>query len=64
MVALALGARAVLYGRPWAYGLGIAGAAGVRHALRLLLADLDAAMGLSGQTRIAELDRSLLAPAP
>lgn len=64
MVALALGARAVLYGRPWAYGLGIAGAAGVRHALRLLLADLDAAMGLSGHARIADLDRSLLAPAP
>ncbi|MFJ1458884.1 alpha-hydroxy-acid oxidizing protein [Nocardia sp. N2S4-5] len=60
MVALALGAKAVLYGRPWAYGLGIAGAAGVRHALRVLLADLDAAMGLSGCTGIADLSRAML----
>lgn len=60
MVALSLGAKAVLYGRPWAYGLGIAGAAGVRHALRILLADLDAAMGLSGCTTLADLSRALL----
>ncbi|WP_280381003.1 alpha-hydroxy-acid oxidizing protein [Nocardia wallacei] len=60
MVALALGAKAVLYGRPWAYGLGIAGAAGVRHALRVLLADLDAAMGLSGCTTLSDLNRALL----
>jgi hypothetical protein len=37
LIALALGAKAVLYGRPWVYGPGIAGPAGVRHALRLLL---------------------------
>lgn len=60
MVALALGAKAVLYGRPWAYGLGIAGAAGVRHALRVLLADLDAAMALSGCTTLSDLNRALL----
>lgn len=60
MIALALGAKAVLYGRPWAYGLGLAGRDGVRHALRVLLADLDASMGLSGYARPADLDRSAL----
>ncbi|MFD0362045.1 lactate 2-monooxygenase [Nocardia sp. GCM10030253] len=63
LIALALGAKAVLYGRPWAYGLGIAGRAGVRHALRLLLADFDSALGLSGCASPAELDRSLVATA-
>ncbi|MFI9511411.1 lactate 2-monooxygenase [Nocardia sp. NPDC052566] len=61
VIALALGAKAVLYGRPWAYGLGIAGQAGVRHALRLLLADFDATVGLSGCVSAAELNRSLIA---
>ncbi|MBF6072534.1 lactate 2-monooxygenase [Nocardia farcinica] len=61
LVALALGAKAVLFGRPYAYGLGIAGRAGVHHALRLLLADFDSAMGLCGCTSAAALDRSLIA---
>ncbi len=61
LIALALGAKAVLYGRPWTYGLGIAGRDGVRHALRILLADLDATLGLSGYGKVSELDRSLLA---
>ncbi|WP_194816785.1 lactate 2-monooxygenase [Nocardia sp. XZ_19_385] len=61
LVALALGAKAVLYGRPWAYGLGIGGRAGARHALRLLLADFDSALGLAGCASPAELDRSLIA---
>ncbi|WP_281876756.1 lactate 2-monooxygenase [Nocardia sputorum] len=60
LVALALGAKAVLYGRPWAYGLGLAGAAGVRHALRALLADFESALGLSGCTSPAEVNRALL----
>ncbi|WP_282785258.1 lactate 2-monooxygenase [Nocardia sp. CC201C] len=60
MVALALGAKAVLHGRPWAYGLGIAGADGVRHALRCLLADFDAAMGLSGCTSVGDLSRTMI----
>ncbi|MEU8895034.1 lactate 2-monooxygenase [Nocardia sp. NPDC048505] len=63
LVALALGAKAVLYGRPWAYGLGIAGRAGARHALRLLLADFDSALGLAGCASPAELDRSLIVSA-
>ncbi|MEU1985194.1 lactate 2-monooxygenase [Nocardia sp. NPDC019395] len=61
LVALALGAKAVCYGRPWAYALGIAGAPGVRHALRLLLADFDSAMGLSGCADLAGVTRDLLA---
>ncbi|WP_067696279.1 lactate 2-monooxygenase [Nocardia jejuensis] len=60
MIALSLGAKAVLYGRPWAYGLGLAGADGVRHALRCILADFDAAMGLSGCTGVSDLSRTML----
>jgi isopentenyl diphosphate isomerase/L-lactate dehydrogenase-like FMN-dependent dehydrogenase len=53
--ALALGARAVLVGRPWVYGLAHAGEAGVRHVLRSLLADFDLTMGLSGHRTLADL---------
>ncbi|AYF76518.1 alpha-hydroxy-acid oxidizing protein [Nocardia yunnanensis] len=60
MIALSLGAKAVLYGRPWAYGLGLAGRDGVRHALRCLLADFDAAMGLSGCRDPHELSRTMI----
>ncbi|MEU6832446.1 alpha-hydroxy-acid oxidizing protein [Nocardia beijingensis] len=60
LIALALGAKAVLYGRPWAYGLALAGAAGVRHALRTLLADFDSALGLAGCASPAAVNRALL----
>ncbi|GAA2994209.1 lactate 2-monooxygenase [Actinokineospora diospyrosa] len=53
--ALALGAKAVLLGRPYVYGLALAGEAGVRHAVRSLLADLDLTLGLSGYRTPAEL---------
>jgi lactate 2-monooxygenase len=53
--ALALGARAVLIGRPYAYGLALDGEAGVRHVLRCLLAELDLTLMLSGYTTPAEL---------
>ncbi|GAA3814633.1 lactate 2-monooxygenase [Amycolatopsis tucumanensis] len=53
--ALALGAKAVLVGRPWVYGLGHAGEDGVRHVLRSLLADLDLTLGLTGHRSVAEL---------
>jgi L-lactate dehydrogenase (cytochrome) len=52
---LALGARAVLIGRPYAFGLGLAGEAGVRHVLRCVLAELELTMALMGVTRPAEL---------
>ncbi|MGV9651148.1 lactate 2-monooxygenase [Streptomyces sp. NPDC003554] len=46
--ALALGARAVLVGRPYAYGLGLDGQAGVEHVIRCLLAEFDLTLALSG----------------
>ena len=58
--ALALGARAVLVGRPWVYGLGLGGQDGVRHVLRSLLADFDLTMALSGHRRPDELLPDLL----
>jgi isopentenyl diphosphate isomerase/L-lactate dehydrogenase-like FMN-dependent dehydrogenase len=58
--ALALGARAVLLGRPYAYGLAHGGEAGVRHVLRSVLADLDLTLGLAGYRRPAELTPATL----
>jgi isopentenyl diphosphate isomerase/L-lactate dehydrogenase-like FMN-dependent dehydrogenase len=58
--ALALGARAVLVGRPYAYGLAHGGEEGVLHVLRSLLADLDLTLGLSGHRTPAELSRDSL----
>ena len=60
--ALALGADAVLVGRPYVYGLGLGGEDGVRHVLRSLLADLDLTVGLSGCRTLHELTRELLVP--
>jgi lactate 2-monooxygenase len=60
--AVALGARAVLFGRPYAYALAVAGEAGVRHALRNLLADVDLELALSGHASVRLLDRALLGP--
>ena len=58
--ALALGATAVLLGRPHVYGLAIAGEAGVREVLLNLLADFDLALGLSGCTTLADLAEATL----
>ncbi len=52
--ALALGAAAVLVGRPWVYGLAVGGADGVRDVLRNLIADLDLTLGLTGCASVAE----------
>ncbi|MEV0677980.1 lactate 2-monooxygenase [Actinosynnema sp. NPDC050436] len=60
--ALALGAKAVLVGRPFAYGLAHGGQTGVRHVLRSLLADFDLTLGLSGHRSPAELSREVLRP--
>jgi L-lactate dehydrogenase (cytochrome) len=56
--ALCLGARAVLVGRAYAYGLGAAGGAGVRRAMEILRADVVRTMKLLGCASVAELDRS------
>ncbi|MGW6445519.1 lactate 2-monooxygenase [Lentzea sp. NPDC055074] len=53
--ALALGAKAVMVGRPFAYGLAHGGQIGVRHVLRGLLADFDLTLGLSGHRSPADL---------
>jgi 4-hydroxymandelate oxidase len=58
--ALALGAKAVLIGRPYLYGLAIAGAEGVQAVLEILRAELEMAMALCGRSSIAELDRGIL----
>jgi isopentenyl diphosphate isomerase/L-lactate dehydrogenase-like FMN-dependent dehydrogenase len=58
--ALALGARAVLLARPWVYGLGLAGQAGVEHVLRCFLGDLDLQLGLSGHASLDELSPASL----
>jgi isopentenyl diphosphate isomerase/L-lactate dehydrogenase-like FMN-dependent dehydrogenase len=56
--ALCLGARAVLIGRAYAYGLAAAGEAGVTRALEILRADVERTLQLLGCTSIADLDRS------
>lgn len=56
--ALALGASAVLLGRPYAWGLAAGGEQGVREVLLNFLADLDLTFGLSGCASVAEIDRS------
>ncbi|MFJ7902055.1 lactate 2-monooxygenase [Streptomyces sp. NPDC096198] len=53
--ALALGARSVLVGRPYVYGLGLDGQAGVEHVIRCLLAEFDLTLALSGHARPATL---------
>jgi isopentenyl diphosphate isomerase/L-lactate dehydrogenase-like FMN-dependent dehydrogenase len=58
--ALALGATAVLIGRPWVYGLALAGEQGVREVIRNFRADFDLTLGLSGQTSASELDDECL----
>jgi lactate 2-monooxygenase len=53
--AIALGAAAVLIGRPYVYGLALAGEDGVREVIRNFVAEFDLTMGLAGCTRIAEM---------
>src|SRR3989440_4940111 len=58
--ALALGARAVLIGRPILWGLAANGLEGVSHVLELLCAELELAMSLAGCPTLASIDRSLV----
>lgn len=62
--ALALGARAVLIGRPLLYGLALDGRQGVEHVLRCLLAELDLTLALSGFSGPAELTPDDVVQAP
>ena len=63
LTALALGARAVLIGRPYLWGLAVDGEQGVRDVLELLRAELELAMALSGRSSVGRIDRSLVAEA-
>jgi L-lactate dehydrogenase (cytochrome) len=58
--ALALGADAVVIGRPYVYGLALGGEAGVRHMLRTLLAEFDITLAIAGVGPYDELDRNSL----
>jgi 4-hydroxymandelate oxidase len=58
--ALALGAAAVLIGRPYLYGLALAGADGVARAVRILRTELEMAMALTGRPSLRDIDRSVL----
>ena len=58
--ALALGARACFVGRPWLYGLAMAGERGVTQVLDLLRDELDETLALTGRPTIEQLDESLL----
>ena len=62
--ALALGADAVLLGRPYLYGLALGGQEGVEHVLRCLLAELDLTMGNAGCSTLADLVPDLLTRNP
>jgi 4-hydroxymandelate oxidase len=62
--ALALGARAVMIGRPVLWGLAVDGAAGARQVIEILLGEFDTALALVGAPRASDLDRSFLCPAP
>jgi lactate 2-monooxygenase len=62
--ALALGATAVCIGRPYLWGLAVAGEAGVREVIRNFIADFDLTMGLAGCRSVAEIGPETLVPAP
>lgn len=58
--ALALGASAVLIGRPYVHALAVGGAVGVAHALKILRTELEVAMVLTGRASLAAIDRGVL----
>jgi lactate 2-monooxygenase len=62
--ALALGAQAVLIGRPYVYGLALGGQAGVRHVLRSLRQEFELTMRLAGLARLSELGPDCLQYGP
>jgi 4-hydroxymandelate oxidase len=62
--ALALGAGAVLVGRPLTWGLAVGGAEGAQRVIEILLAELRNALALSGCPRAADLNRSFVTAAP
>jgi L-lactate dehydrogenase (cytochrome) len=59
--ALALGARGCLIGRPYIFGLGAGGRAGVAKAIEIIRKELDVSMALTGLTSVREADGQILA---
>ncbi len=62
--ALALGARACLIGRPWAFAVAARGENGVDHLLRIYREEMLVTLGLTGVTNINQLDASILVSVP
>jgi len=60
--AIALGARATMIGRPFLYGLGAMGEAGVTQCLEIIRKELDLTMAFCGHTDIRKVDRKILMP--
>lgn len=58
--ALAVGAKAILIGRPYLHGLAVGGSAGVSRVIDILRDELEQAMALTGRTRLAGIDRGVL----
>ena len=58
--ALALGARAVMIGRPYIYGLAVGGPVGVAHVVKILRTELEIAMTLTGRPNLDSIDRSVI----
>jgi len=58
--ALALGASAVLIGRPYLYGLSAAGAEGVARVINILRREFEMAMALTGRASVSDIDPSIL----
>ena len=56
---LGYGASAVLIGRPYLYGLSVAGADGVRNVVNILRSELEVAMAMTGRARLDQIDRSI-----
>jgi len=61
--AVALGARAILIGRPYLWGLAAFGQIGVQRVVELLQGELRVALGMSGTGNLRAIDRSLIRPA-
>ena len=64
LIAVALGARAVLLGRPWVWGLSLGGEGGVQQVVGDVLAEFDLTLGLTGHTGVDQLTPEVLRRQP
>jgi len=61
---LGYGAAGVLIGRPYIYGLAVAGPDGIRDVVQILRTELEGAMAMTGRTRLDDIDRSIFWKSP